>query len=272
MDPELVLKHENGSIIMMMTKHVDDLKIAGTRKDITWVVDQLQKTFGTLKLEWNQFVNCGVQHIHTVAAHEITLDQEYIAALKPIVHEDLKQYRIEEKACETEEGPILPYALQQLYMSLLGAVAWVLQTRIDLAIFLSALQRQSGKAQAIHVKRLNAVVRYAQRHKRKLVYRRLKILQASSNKTQLRAIVDSAFRKEGDSGHAARGAVFLRCCDASLVKPISCHVHFIEYYCGKQRHVTRSTFSAELLAHNDGADHMMTLAQIFMNLQMVRVL
>ena len=79
-------------------------------------------------------------------------------------------------------------------MSLLGAVAWVLQTSIDLAIFVSALQRQSGKAQAIHVKRLNAVVRYAQRHKRKLVYRRLKI-QNSSNKTQLRAIVDAAFRK-----------------------------------------------------------------------------
>ena len=36
-DPELVLKHENGSLIMMMTKHVDDLKIAGTRKDITWL-------------------------------------------------------------------------------------------------------------------------------------------------------------------------------------------------------------------------------------------
>ena len=38
-------------------------------------------------------------------------------------------------------------------------------------------------------------------------------------------------------------------------------VHHIDDSCGKQRHVTRSTFSAELLAHGDEADPLMMLAQ-----------
>jgi hypothetical protein len=88
------------------------------------------------------------------------------------------------------------------------------------------------------------------------VYRWLKIPNIS-NKTQLRAIVDAAFRKEDDSGHAVQVSAFLQCCDASLDKPVSYHVHVIDYYCGKQCHVPRHTFSAELLANNDGADHML---------------
>ena len=38
--------------------------------------------------------------------------------------------------------------------------------------------------------------------------------------------------------------------------------HLIDYYCRKQRHVTRSTFGAELYAACDAADHSMLLAQI----------
>ena len=157
--------------------------------------------------------------------HQITLDQEaYIEALKPIIHEDLKLFK---PTAEEPEGPEVSFHLQQLYMSLLGAVAWVLQTRVDLAVYVSALQRHSGKAQAIHVKRLSSVVRYAQRHKRRLTYRRLKAVVpsgAAASQVELRAIVDSAFRKEDTSGHAVRGAVFLRCApQTSNLQPGTIH-------------------------------------------------
>ena len=38
--------------------------------------------------------------------------------------------------------------------------------------------------------------------------------------------------------------------------------HLLDYYCKKQRHVTRSTFGAELYAACDAADHCMLLAQL----------
>ena len=50
-DNELVLKHEGGQLVLMLTKHVDDLKIAGRRALILSVIAELEKTFGKLKLE-----------------------------------------------------------------------------------------------------------------------------------------------------------------------------------------------------------------------------
>ena len=86
-DAELAVKHVNGTLVAMMTKHVDDLKMAGLRATILWIIEQLEKVFGKLKVEWHTFTNCGVRHIQDLATKSITLDQEeYIAALKPIVH------------------------------------------------------------------------------------------------------------------------------------------------------------------------------------------
>ena len=155
-------------------------------------------------------------------------------------------------------------------MSLLGAVAWVLQTRVDIAVFVSALQRHSGKCKHIHVKRLNAVVRYLQREKRRLWYHRLGVHQPGAS-SALQATVDSAFKKEDDSGHAMRGALFLRSRTGSgdfgprgageaTLTPHVTQVHVIDVMCGKHRHVLRSTFGAELVALGVGVDHMLMLA------------
>ena len=46
-----------------MTKHVDDLKMAGIREEIVFILQQLEKVFGKLKIGWNNFTNCGVRHI-----------------------------------------------------------------------------------------------------------------------------------------------------------------------------------------------------------------
>ena len=43
---------------------------------------------------------------------------------------------------------------------MLGAAVFCLLTRIDAAVYLVALQRKTQKAQVIHVRRLNAVVRW----------------------------------------------------------------------------------------------------------------
>ena len=61
-DPELCYKFNHGRLVCMMTKHVDDLKLAGDKKVVLEVMNELQKVFGELKITWNDFTNCGVRH------------------------------------------------------------------------------------------------------------------------------------------------------------------------------------------------------------------
>ena len=89
-------------------------------------------------------------------------------------------------------------------MSLLGAVAYVLMTRIDVAVFVCALQRVTHKPKIIHVKRLNAVLRYMQANPQRIKYNNM------SEHTHLRCVGEAAFKKEEAEGRSLRGSVFLR--------------------------------------------------------------
>jgi hypothetical protein len=91
-DPELELKHKvtNGrsELVLMVGKHVDDLKVAGTKTETDLLVRELEKVFGKLTITRNDFTNCGVRH-KRLKDGTITLDQdEYIQALIPIEHID----------------------------------------------------------------------------------------------------------------------------------------------------------------------------------------
>ena len=69
---------------------------------------------------------------------EITLDQiQYAGNLRTIVHPQLSGSR-PEIFCVLE--------LHQLYMSLLGAVAYLAHTRVDIVVFFCALQRHAQAA------------------------------------------------------------------------------------------------------------------------------
>ena len=81
--------------------------------------------------------------------------QEYIQGIKLCVHDSISKGKQEEKACPD---------LHHQYWSVLGAIAYSVLTRPDVAVFVSALQRWSHEPNIIHVKRLNAVVRWAQRN------------------------------------------------------------------------------------------------------------
>ena len=125
-----------------MCKHVDDLKITGERAVVEWIVKKIQEVFGPLVVQWHSFTNCGIRHIQDSTSKEVTLDQEeYIAALKPIIHSDVRDKTSEALACQP---------VQDLFMSLLGAVAYALLTRTDAAVFVAALQRVTGKCLYIH--------------------------------------------------------------------------------------------------------------------------
>ena len=72
----------------MPSKHVDDLKIAGQKHHVERLIAHIEKVFGKMKRDYNDFTNCGA-HQSRSADGTVTLDQdEYIDALIPIRHVD----------------------------------------------------------------------------------------------------------------------------------------------------------------------------------------
>ena len=58
--------------------------------------------------------------------------------------------------------------LHQLFMSLLGAVSFLSHTRVDILVFVSALERHSGGPMVTHVRKLNKLLTWIQRSPKKL--------------------------------------------------------------------------------------------------------
>ena len=139
------------------------------------------------------------------------------------------------------------------------------------AFFISALQRHNTSPLVIHVKRLNRLTRWLQRNPKRLRFARFGpggggFPEAKAfpgeRPTHLRNIGDAAFRREGDTGHALRGALFIRCPGSHPSSFTSNRVgHILDYDCKGQRHVCRSTFAAELLSAGDTIDKGLLLAQ-----------
>ena len=194
--------------------------------------------FGNLKIEWNCFTNCGVRHTQDKTTKECHLDQlEYAKNLRTISHPEVSSSS-PESACGPE--------LIQLYQSLLGAVAYLYLTRLDILVFISACQRQAHAPLIIHVKRLNVIVRWVQRNPVRLYYRNF-----PPGPVHLKVVSDAAFKKEEEKGHSLRGSLYLV---ASGDYHSNGVVHVLEYLSKSLRHVTRSTFSSELHAACDAAD------------------
>ena len=142
-------------------------------------------------------------------------------------------------------------------MSLLGAAAFAMLTRLDAAVYIVALQRFTTQGKVIHIKRLNTIVRWMQSTPVVITYRKI------PPDCMVKIIADSAFKNEdGDKGHALKGALFLRGVTSEKVWETNAVVHVLDYYCRTQRHVTRSTFGAELFSACDAIDHGMLLATI----------
>ena len=260
-DNELCILHKDGKLVALMAKHVDDLKITGDAEVVNKLISAIQKVFGELKLEKNNFKNCGIRHKQDPITKEVTMDQdEYIIGITPILHPDISG-----KPADAECSP----ELLQLYQSVLGAIAFANLTRVDIMVFVSALQRVAHKPTHLHCKRLNGVVRWAQRNPKQLVYRRLVITNEAGKESRLvscdshlRMYSDAAFTKDEEDGRSMRGAVFIRCAGREPEHfNGSTTGHLIDFQGRSQRKVVRATFTAELLGGCDTVDHGLLLAQ-----------
>ena len=130
-DNELCFRHEKGVLILIMTIHVDDLKVAGRHEVVQELLKILESEFGELTIQRGTFTNCGVQHIQNPITREITLDQvDFVSKLRTIEHPQLATGKNEEKCVP---------ALHQLFISLLGAIAYATHTRVDVMVFILSL-------------------------------------------------------------------------------------------------------------------------------------
>ena len=126
------------------------------------------------------------------------------------------------------------------------------------ALFICALQRHTSAPQIMHIRKLNKLLKWIQKP-HKLHYKRFgggRTTEAKSCETHLHLISDVACKKETDDGYSLRGALFCRGegRKAEAFGGTESTVHVIDWACKSQRHVTRSTFSAELLGAGDAVD------------------
>ena len=239
-DPELEMLYASEVLIMIILKHVDDLKMAGQKHQIEKFVQHLSGVFGKMEVEYGSFIFCGV--LRTQAADgSITMDQiKFLSACKPMMLPPLIAMK--------PDSP-LPEHVRRHFLSLLMTVAYGLLTRPDVSVFIAALQREAHVAKPIHVKRLNTVLKWIQENPRRLTYPKMPYPDT------LLQISDSAFKARAEDGLSMRGLVSVRVCMQDVLdgKPET-KCHLVDYVSKSQRHVTRSTFSSELFAATDSVD------------------
>ena len=242
-DPCLYLWFQGGHLSAIISIHVDDLKGGGVPAQVKHILALLTSAFGDLTLKHKVFEHCGLKHEQASDLSVIRLHQNhYVAQLQKL-----------DVAGLTPET-ILNASQIADFLSLLGGMSWLIQTRLDIAVFVAAVQRSSKQPRGEHATRLNRVLKWAQRNPAYLTYKRL------PTPTVVIAVSDSAFRRECTVGLAMRGAVVG--ITPWQIETCAGLIHILEFWARKQRRVTRSTFSAELNSLIDSVEFAKLLAMI----------
>lgn len=165
-----------------------------------------------------------------------------------------------------DEDAVCDVARHETYRSVPGAVAWIVRTRAELAVYLQALQRRAHEPRIKDCKMLNIVIGYMKRHKCGLKSVTL------SHPLKLVASIDATFKAQPEepTGFALRGVAAVLCGDrGNSSKPHGDNgkADLIDFTLRRQRGVVRSTFCAELNGLVDSNEQMLllecTLHQIY---------
>ena len=250
-DDHLLVRHEPSSyeLDFIATEHVDDIKSACEIQTLKQFILCLEQAFGKGELEITveNFDCCGMRHQITDQGYE--LDQiEYLSKLKPITNAELTAGKDDDPADAINA---------KLFLSLVMAMAFGLMTRWDLHVYITALQRWLQAPCYRHLRKINTIVRFAQKNPKKLLYRWMSCSQ------YLECHSDAGFRREEDKeglldGRSARGANFLRMGVDSHGDASSCH--WLDTTVGMTKVAVRSTFTSETHGVIATADSAIVLA------------
>ena len=190
----------------------------------------LNKLVGQCKAEYCSFLHTGIQHEHS-PGEVFTHQYVYIESITPIDAALL---------VGKDEDTLCGNVLHDAYRSVLGAVAWTVLTRAELAVYVQALQRRAHAPRIKDCKRLNLVIRYMKRHKCGL---RLVTLK---HPLRLVGFTDAAFKAQPEepTGIALRGLAAALMEDNCESKPMSANgkANLVDFTVRRQRRVVRSTF------------------------------
>ena len=229
-DPQLYVKHEAGKLILLVSVHVDDLKLTGLREQIRGCIKILESEFDALKLEYDNFEHLGLKHsLHDDGSRGVS-QQHYVQELRPIPEAELILRSLSESVSED---------MKHLFMSLLGGVAWVVQTRPDVAVFVAALQRHLKEPRIQDLLNLNRVLKYLKTKPLDMVYHKV------DSPWRVVAISDSSFKGEDQDSLAVRSGIVALTSRAGVQQGEN-RLQVLEFTTKKQSKVCRSTFAAEL--------------------------
>ena len=226
-------------LIAICSAHVDDLKLAGEKDIVDHILSTLTQQFGKLKIVNDSFEHCGIWHEYQPSDGSYHLHQNHFTT----------RLKLPDMEGISRDTPTLLLTEPQIaaYLSGLGSLAWLVQTRMDVAIYIQALQRNAKKPTVSHMLRLCCVIKWC---KRKPCHLRYCFLPSDYFKVLV--CNDAAFRREDSSGLAMRGSIIAWAEDRG--SDPSCLCNTIDFFSRKQRRICRSTFGAELNAAADGIE------------------
>ena len=159
-DRQLFVTHSGGRLILCLSVHVDDLKMTGEEDQMNQVLKVLTEHFDEHKVEKDNFEHLGLRHVLEPNGSRSVSQEHYVNELRFIV--------IAETGSPQDEP--VNGDLKSQFMSLLGGIAWTVQTRPDIAVFTAALQRKLQSQTGRDVAKLNRVLAYLKRKPMKLYY------------------------------------------------------------------------------------------------------
>lgn len=236
-DKELYVKHHNGVLILILSTHVDDLKFCGKEDECKALIKALEEAFEKMTLHKGTFEHLGIKHVQHADFSIEVAQGHYADQLRAMADDTAK--RGDPEAAVTME-------IHAAFRSLLGGVAWMTQTRPDIVVYVSALQRVMAAPLNKHVVALNKVLRYIKSKPLKSVYR------AVPNPWKLLVISDSAFKAEDQDCLAVRSGLIALASKEPVAGTANSgsssvwSVQPIEHVCKKQQRICRSTYAAEL--------------------------
>ena len=116
-------------LVLILSTHVDDFKGAGEAEYRQKLIDGLEKEFSTLKIKTGNFECVGVMHEQDPSTFEVWSHQHHYVP-------QIKEIPVDAKALVPDEEPA-DEDLSQLFMSLVGALAWLILTMPSICIYVA---------------------------------------------------------------------------------------------------------------------------------------
>ena len=221
-----LIRKEN--LVLILSLHVDDTLLSGSKMWLEWCHSELEKHFGKLKKECSAFRHFGVD-VKRMSDGSIALDQtEYLKLLKPITLPRCNQLAA---ASETQLTD---------FRSLVSGIAWVGVTSPEAQACASLLQGFTGELIVKQIHFANNSLAQLKAQYTPLVLRAGHVISHS----KLVCIGDSSL---GNSSKYSQGGYLIFICNDSDSAILHGPVTLISWKSAKSKRVATSSMAAETL-------------------------